>query len=342
MTRRICRLLVLAVVLFPATSEADYLEVRRAATLKAEAESDGPVVGRPAVGTRLVLLSSNQTNGYYSAQIPGGASGFIYRTLVRRRPGEIPGPVGGGASSVVDSDHCLMSCPGGAPAANDVITREIYTLSNNGTTKFADWVAYRTTTDTIGPTKPRNWRADPLLPADRTLEPEDYTGANAALGTDRGHQGPLASFTSTEHWRDTNILSNITPQQAALNQGPWERLESAERELAKQEGVQAVFSVTGPLYERMMQALPKADEPHRLPSGYWKIVAVEREEGIDVAAFIMDQSTPRNDDFCEHRVTVDEVEKRSSLNFFSALEDSLEVQIEGSPGALLGRLGCGQ
>ena len=61
--------------------------------------------------------------------------------------------------------------------------------------------------------------------------PDDYTGANAALGTDRGHQAPLASFAGTDHWRDTNVLSNITPQASALSQGPWARLETRVRDL---------------------------------------------------------------------------------------------------------------
>jgi endonuclease G len=39
--------------------------------------------------------------------------------------------------------NCLHGCPGGAPAANQLVDRDIYTLSNNPVTKFADWVAYK-------------------------------------------------------------------------------------------------------------------------------------------------------------------------------------------------------
>lgn len=34
--------------------------------------------------------------------------------------------------------HCLHGCPIGAPAKNDVVVREIYTLSSNDLTKLAD------------------------------------------------------------------------------------------------------------------------------------------------------------------------------------------------------------
>lgn len=248
----------------------------------------------------------------------------------------------GTASPVAQSTHCLVECPSGAPLTNDLITRQIYTLSNNGNTKFADWVAYTVTAATIGRTQTRNWKADPLLPSSKTLEPEDYAGANATLHTDRGHQAPLASFTGTPFGSDTNFLSNITPQKADLNQGPWERLESAERRLAQQPAREALFGLTGPLYERTMPQLPRADEPHRIPSGYWKIVSVQQGDTIEVAAFIMDQDTPRGDHFCDHLTTVDEVEQRSGLDFFAALDDSLENEMEQAQGALAARLGCGQ
>src|SRR3990167_3884724 len=133
----------------------------------------------------------------------------------------------------VHTFHCLHGCPTGAPASNDLIVREIYTLSSNDSTHLADWVAYRITPETIGPTNTRTWRADPWLDDSETLEPEDYTRAPAELGIDRGHQAPLATFTGTSSWRDTNYLSNITPQSSDLNQGPWLALENAERELVR-------------------------------------------------------------------------------------------------------------
>ncbi len=34
--------------------------------------------------------------------------------------------------------HCLKGCPTGTPTTNDLIIREVYVLSSNDTTKFAD------------------------------------------------------------------------------------------------------------------------------------------------------------------------------------------------------------
>lgn len=215
--------------------------------------------------------------------------------------------------------HCLHGCPMGSPATNDLIVREIYTLSSNDRTKFADWVAYRVTSETVGTSKSRRWQADPWLADNETLEPSDYDGAPAALGIDRGHQAPLAAFSGTAFAEDTNILSNITPQSAALNQAPWQFLEAQERKFVSRgqptAPVKALYVVTGPLYERVMQPLPMPDgaERHRVPSGYWKVIATEDGR---VSAFLFDQSTPRSASYCDSRVALDEVELRSGLTLF--------------------------
>lgn len=242
------------------------------------------------------------------------------------------------AAQEVHIAHCLHGCPEGAPSSNDTVIREIYVLSNNGTRRFADWVAFRVMRDTIGPTQDRTWKADPFLADDETLEPPDYDGAHAALGTDRGHQVPLAAFTGTPYWRQTNILSNITPQKSALNRGPWQRLEAAVRALARE--ISPVYVVTGPLYETPMPVLPGADEPNVVPSGYWKIVAIEEDGIAQVIAFIMRQDTPRRSDVCEHMVDVRTIERRTGLDFFPKLsrprQDALEVDNE----TLAARMGC--
>ncbi|MDB5819797.1 MAG: non-specific endonuclease, partial [Rhizobacter sp.] len=210
------------------------------------------------------------------------------------------------------SFHCLGGCPTGAPATNDTVIREIYTLSSDDLTKVADWVAYRITPDMIGASGERAWQADPWLAADETLTPDAYKDANRELHVDRGHQAPLASFSGTAFADETNILSNITPQASALNQGPWVALENQERSLAKKLNV-AVYVYTGPLFERLMRPLPNGPDMHRVPSGYWKVVALSTGR---VSAFIFDQATERDMPYCDGRVTLREVELRSRLMLF--------------------------
>jgi endonuclease G len=216
--------------------------------------------------------------------------------------------------------HCLHGCPMGAAETNDLVVREIYTLSSNDLTKFADWVAYRVTKESIGSSGARAWKSDPWLADPETLEPNDYDGAPAQLKIDRGHQTPLASFSGTPQAAATNFLSNITPQRADLNQGSWVRLENAERALAQSTGNPAVYVLTGPLFERDMEGMAKANEPHRVPSGYWKIVAIESGSSIKASSFIFDQMTPKAANHCTMRETIEEIERRATLRLFPRLK----------------------
>ncbi|MDP5032230.1 MAG: DNA/RNA non-specific endonuclease [Paraglaciecola sp.] len=240
-------------------------------------------------------------------------------------------------SAISFGANCVYNCPTGV--SGQVVTRSIYTLSNNANTKFADWVAYHVTPSTInGPTRSRNWKADPNIASSNTLEPADYTDANAILKTDRGHQVPLASFSNTADWATLNYLSNITPQASNLNQGPWVDLETAVRDLVATG--QDVYVVSGPLYEWNFGTLPQADESHTIPSGYFKVVITDVNGWVEASAFIMEQNAARSDDFCDAEVTINSVESRSGLNIMPSLPSYKESAVEGQLGGLTSALGC--
>ncbi len=214
------------------------------------------------------------------------------------------------ADSELTTFHCLWGCPVGAPATNDTIVREIYTLSSNDFTKMADWVAYRITPHTIAASRDsRKYRIDPWLDPSETLSEDEYAGGSSALRIDHGHQTPLAAFSGTPQWDDTNVNSNMTPQSSALNRGPWQRLEGWERSVTlKTNG--PVYVLTGPLFEQLMRPLPAGPAYHRVPSAYWKVIALPDGR---LSAFIMDQSTRQNANHCDFRVPLLHVEMRSRL-----------------------------
>jgi endonuclease G len=62
-----------------------------------------------------------------------------------------------------------------------------------------------------------------------------------------------------------------------------------------------------------MKPMPAAPQYHRVPSGYWKIIALPDGR---MSSFIMDQNTPRNANHCKYRVSLLEIELRSRLMFF--------------------------
>jgi endonuclease G len=193
-----------------------------------------------------------------------------------------------------------------------VIHRQSYVLSNNRRTKFADWVAYVIRPASFGPSRHRVWRSDPDIPASETLEPDDYWGAHAGLGTDRGHLVPLAGCAGASEWWATNYLSNITPRKSALNRGPWAQLEQAIRKLATS------------------------------PSGFWKLAAIGPSDKMEAIAFIMDQALRRDVDYCAagQRVDLPSLERRTGLRLFPDLDERAFARVVKSAPSMRARLGC--
>ncbi|KKJ01146.1 DNA/RNA non-specific endonuclease [Prochlorothrix hollandica] len=204
--------------------------------------------------------------------------------------------------------HLPQGLPKGTKASNQLLVRDIYCLSNNGTTKFADWVAYRLDASILtgSASQKRDWQADPDLDPAVTLEPEDYRGAHEALGTDRGHLAPLASFRGA-NWIQVNYLSNITPQRSQLNQGVWQELEQQVRDWARQG---TVYVITGTAYLKPEPPLPQADEPHVVPSGFWKVVTHNGQ----VSAYFFDQDSSAQDPK-EGEIPLENLERLVKLDF---------------------------
>ena len=122
----------------------------------------------------------------------------------------------------------------------------------------------------------------------------------------------------------------------------WVKLENAVRTLANKPVTDAVYVMTGPLFEREMPVMPKADENHQAPSSYWKIIATERDGVVKIATFLLDQETKRKASFCEERFITSArvIENKSGLNFFHALIRAQQDKLETGPATLLPDLGC--
>ncbi|WP_132703771.1 DNA/RNA non-specific endonuclease [Reinekea marinisedimentorum] len=179
----------------------------------------------------------------------------------------------------------------------------IYALSMNPNTKLADWVAYEVDSTNFGVSPGRDWNNNPALSPDMTLEPDDYKGASSSnLQSDRGHQAPLATFAGSKYWYEANYLSNITPQDRDLNQGPWKALEDSVRNAVSFRD--SLWVITGPTFENSELKLPGADEPHSVPSAYYKVVYDIKGHG---AAFMLPQTISRKDNFCDFQISMSDL-----------------------------------
>ncbi|ALA26050.1 DNA/RNA endonuclease [Piscirickettsia salmonis] len=237
-------------------------------------------------------------------------------------------------TTLTHSNLCLLNtCPTGYSPKDQIANHKIIILANNPESKFADWVAYIVRPDYInGPSQKRKWQRDPTLPENSTLPPSAYKGVNTLFNVDRGHQAPLGSFKGADNYYVTNYLSNITPQQSKLNQGPWKRLENAVRTYAEKYG--SVYVITGPYYEKdqkPVKSFPNYSETLMIPQGYFKVIATIKKDGIYASTFIMPQTATNKTHYCD---TV------SSLEEVHNLTQGLTVLAKKPVGNLNKLLGC--
>ncbi len=94
----------------------------------------------------------------------------------------------------------------------------------------------------------------------------------------RGHLAAAANHTwCQEAYKDTYLISNMTPQMSNINNGIWKTLEFYCRNLIDKDEVRNVHVYTGPLYQNTVRGLIMNGKA--VPTHYFKIVIMEDENG---------------------------------------------------------------
>ena len=151
-------------------------------------------------------------------------------------------------------------------------------------------------------------------------------------GYDRGHMAPnhaISLLYGREGQLDTFRMTNIVPQKPDLNRELWERMEEAEVDrLAAR--FSRVWVYTGPIFEGSRERLSSSFRIE-IPDAFYKIYALPQADGHPrMLAFIVPQHVKGNEALSRFATTVDEVEKRTGLDFFPKLEPGLEPSVEAS------------
>lgn len=208
----------------------------------------------------------------------------------------------------------------GQPLSSAVVSHEGYTVSFNGARKTPDWVAWELTASEASATDASRtdvFNPDPLI--DGTPASSEYSRS----GYDRGHMAPAADFKwSVKAMEESFYTSNICPQNNGLNAGLWCDLEKQCRTWAKHYG--SLWIATGPVYS---EPVKKTASGIAVPSAFFKVLLKEFRGRWYAIGFVM----PNRDvpgPFFDWAVSVDEVERLTGLDFFSALPDSVEKAVE--------------
>ena len=206
-----------------------------------------------------------------------------------------------------------------------IINHTGYTLSYNEEYELPSWVAYELTRDEVlGDAAERddNFRQDPLVPTG-SASLQDYRGS----GYDRGHMAAAADFKwSGEAMSDTFYLSNMAPQAPSFNRGIWADLEAVARTAAYNNG--SIYITTGPVltdgpYETI------GENEVAVPKRFYKVFLDYTEPEYKAIGFVLPNEGSDNS-LQSFAISVDDVERITGLDFYPALPDDIEAEVESS------------
>ena len=226
----------------------------------------------------------------------------------------------------------------GPPCPTDVVRldRGEFQIGWSPSLRHPVWVGYHV---------PKEGRADPgrrpgfLMDrnAPAAPRPVDYKDT----GYDRGHMAPnraIATRFGPEAQRKTFQMSNIAPQRPSLNRGPWREMEQRIADLWTQKygEIWVVAGCYTPMDAPGTHRLGKTDID--VPENFYMVIAAQTEDAVRVLA--VDLGQPRASWRDEGRrfkrwtwpshaiVSVDELERRTGLNFFPDMQKSLQTSLE--------------
>lgn len=203
-----------------------------------------------------------------------------------------------------------------------IISREGYTLSYNESRRIPNWVSYELTSQEAGGQVPREkgFYQDPEVKGNQaTLQDYKYSG------WDRGHMAPAGDM----KWSETAMyescyLSNICPQNPDLNGGRWRILEEKCRDLA--DDYYSVNIVCGPIIEDGRYGAI-GDSKVVVPDAFFKVLLVKQGDQYESIGFYF-KNEPAPHSLRSYSCSIDEIENKAGIDFFSNLSDDIEDSLE--------------
>ena len=205
-----------------------------------------------------------------------------------------------------------------------ILKRVAYTASYNSDLRIPNWVAWRLTG---AHTRGKNKRAgvkfheDTDVPMPRAVD-FDYVRS----GYDRGHLCPSAD----NRWDATAqeqsfLLTNVCPQDHNLNVGDWHELEILCRKWAKTYG--SIYIVAGPvLFKGKHKTIGK--NKVTVPEAFFKVVLCMEKKPKAIGFIYRNESGNRPKSYYVN--TIDDVERITGIDFFPALPDKVENEVEAT------------
>lgn len=252
-------------------------------------------------------------------------------------------PVYGGISLAVDSLGARST------AGFVVLSSSAFVIGYSDIRMNPLWACYRVyATTQSGSAKSCSWDTDMRTSA--KVADSDYV--HTAGDYDRGHMVPKAAMYrcyGQAAVEETFVLSNASPQLHKFNDGIWGDLEDLVRdEYSLSCG--EVWITVGPIFDDTNGHAYLAKDPEywafeqkpvEIPDAFYSIL-IDVEDGSPRAlAFITKHeatagsNAARKDRLAPYLVSIDEIEKRTGLDFFWLLDDATEQRLESTAATAL-------
>ena len=206
---------------------------------------------------------------------------------------------------------------------NQIVKHNGYILSYSEENEQAEWVAYELKKSELNYNN--NDFKRPFFIEDPKVSSASADWKNyRKSGYDKGHLCPAGDRKySKSAFEETFYTSNISPQLHDFNEGVWNRLEQKVRYWAgKYDGI---YVVTGGILDENLPTIGYEDVT--VPNYFYKVLLDENNGEYKMIAFLVphqDSDLP----LYEFVVSVDEIEKRTGIDFFPKLDDVDEVRLE--------------
>lgn len=206
-----------------------------------------------------------------------------------------------------------------------IIKHQSYICSYNINNKTPNYIAWILTPERVnGKVKRSNkFQGDPNIPKPLRIETSDFSGS----GYDRGHMCPAADNRhSSQAMNECFYMTNICPQNHELNSRTWNDLEMQCRNWTKK--YKKLYIVSGPVYSGNQHKTIGKRKAMRIqvPEAFFKVILIMGKQPKAVG-FIM-KNTSVTDSYKKYTVSIDEIERKTGIDFFPALPDNIERKVE--------------
>lgn len=205
-------------------------------------------------------------------------------------------------------------------SCDQIIHHSYFSLCYSEKHEQALWVAYQLTPEMVNgqATRSDKFKADPKV-LTKSASPADYKGS----GYDRGHLAPAADMKISQEAMDESFyMSNMSPQEPAFNRGIWSQLEDLVRTWVNLEDT--LYVVSGGVLSDIRGIIGPNEVS--IPNLYYKVV-LDLYPEVKIIAFLL-PNQKGDKPLASYLVSIDYLEGLSGIDFFPALQDSLENQIE--------------